>query len=127
MKVIYKGFSTHTYNVPGGSFSLTNIDLVNLDILSHIYTEKEERVMMCDFGTNIPLLAGEPLTELLMEDIHDELERVFDYDPRVEKLQLTITPYYDANSVVVTAVLRYIELNVVQDLNFTLNLDTGEG
>lgn len=127
MKIIYKGFSTHSYASLGGTFSLTNIDLVNLDILSHIYTERGERVMMPTFGTSIPTSAHEPLTELLVESIRDDLETVFNYDPRVEKIRLVLEPFFDSNSIVAQATLRYIELDVIEDLNFTINIDTGEG
>lgn len=127
MKVYYKGFSTHNYSSLGGTFSLTDIDLVNLDILSHIYTERGERVMMPTFGTSIPTSAHEPLTQQLIENIRDDLETVFNYDPRVEKIRLVLTPFYDSNSLVASATLRYIELNVIQDLNFVINIDMGEG
>lgn len=127
MQIFYKGFSTHSYASLGGTFSLTDIDLVNLDILSHIYTERGERVMMPTFGTSIPTSAHEPLDQKLIETIRDDLETVFNYDPRVEKMRLVLTPFYDSNSLVASATLRYIELNVVEDLNFVINIDTGEG
>ncbi len=125
MDVLYKGFSTHNYNTLGGTFSVTDVDLVNLDILSHIYTETDERVMMPGWGTDIPNKAFEPLTVELIEDIHDELDRVIDYDPRVEKIKVSVVPYYDQNTIVATVTLRYIELNVVDDLDFVINLETG--
>lgn len=125
-KIIYKGFSTHNYDKFSGTFSLTNIDLVNMDILSHIYTQRGERVMMPEFGTSIPNSAFEPLTQELLARIRDDLEAVIDYDPRVERERLLLVPYYDSNSIVASVTLRYIELNVIKDLNFVINIDTGQ-
>lgn len=125
MKILYKGFSTHNYTSLGGTFSVTDIDLVNLDILSHIYTERNERVMMPGWGTDIPNKPFEPLTNDLIEDVYDEIIRVVDYDPRVERIRVTVVPYIDANALVCSATLRYIELNDTDSFDFVLNLETG--
>ena len=125
MKIQYKGFSTHNYATLGGTFSMTDIDLVNMDILSHIYTEKRDRVMMPTYGTGVTSSAHEMLTDELVENIKDDLTTVINADPRVEKIRLVITPYYDSNSLVATLTLRYVELDVVDDLNFVINIDTG--
>jgi phage baseplate assembly protein W len=125
MGILYKGYSTHNYNTLGGTFKVTDVDLVNLDILSHIYTETNERVMMPGFGTSIPNMPFEQLTEDLIEELHDEIDRVIDYDPRVEKIKVVVVPYYDRNLIAATVTLRYIEINVIDDLDFILNLENG--
>jgi len=125
MDILYKGFSTHNYVLSGGSFSVTNVDLVNLDILSHIFTEKNERVMLPGWGTDIPNAPFEPLTSELIQNIRDDIERVINYDPRVELLTLTIAPYYDSNAIIASVTLQYIELNVSDALEFVLKLESG--
>lgn len=125
LKVIYKGYSTHNFDQLRGTFSLTDIDLVNMDILSHIYTSRRERVMMPEFGTNIPNAAFEPLTQELIASIRDDLEMVIDYDPRVERDRIILVPYYDSNSIVASVTLRYLEFDIEKDLNFVINIDTG--
>jgi phage baseplate assembly protein W len=124
MKIIYKGFSTHEYVKQGGTFSLTNVDLVNLDILNHIYTGRDERVMMPGWGTIIQDTPFEQLTQELLANIRDDLERVFEYDPRVKIISLTITPYADYNTIVASAFLQYIELDTTDTLNFVINLES---
>lgn len=125
MNIIYKGYSSHNFDTLRGTFGITNKELVNLDILSHIYTQKGDRVMMPTFGTNIPNAVFEPLTEQLIENIRDDLDQVINYDPRVEKINMVIIPYEDSNSIVANITLRYIELNIIDDLNFVINIDSG--
>jgi phage baseplate assembly protein W len=125
MKVLYKGFSTHNYSSLGGTFSVTDKDLVNLDILSHLYTETDERVMMPGFGTDIPNKPFEPLTNDLIEDVYDDITRVVDYDPRVKRITVSVVPYHDANALVCSVSLLYIELNDTDSFDFVLNLETG--
>ena len=100
--------------------------MVNLDILSHIYTETDERVMMPGWGTEIPNKTFEPLTHELIEDVYDELMRVINYDPRVELITISVVPYFDANALLASATLRYLELNVADDLDFVINLESGQ-
>ena len=122
-KIYYKGFSTNTY-MSTGSFSVRDIDLVKLDLLTHIFTKKRSRVMMADHGTIIPELPFEMITDELVDTIYDELKRVFDYDPRVNLVDLVVTPYHDINTIMAAAVLYYIEFDVVDVLNIEFNENT---
>ncbi len=126
MQVLYKGFSTHNYTVKDGTFRVTDVDLVNLDILSHIYTETNERVMMPGFGTIIPSMPFEPLTDRLIDRLYSDLHKVIEYDPRVELIEMNIVPYYDRNAIVASATLKYIELEVTDTLDFAINIDNGQ-
>jgi phage baseplate assembly protein W len=80
--------------------------------------------MMPDFGSNIPELAFEPLDEDLIDEVYSELMAVFDYDPRVNLVNMAVTPNFDNNSLYVNATLFYIELNEVID--FELNIQFEE-
>lgn len=124
MAKIYKGYSSFEFQ-NNGTFQLTDVDLVKMDLLNHIFTRRGERVMMPKFGTSIPDMTFEPIDDDLIDEIRDQLEIVFDYDPRVEVLELAVVPYEDMNTVRVNAILNFIELNTVD--NFNLNIDLGEG
>lgn len=115
---IYKGFSSYEYQ-KSKSFTLTDVEIVKMDLLNHIYTRRGERVMMPTFGTRIPDLAFEPLDPLTLDILREDLEQVVRFDPRVKLLTLDIIPYYDQNTVVASVRLLYIELNIVDtvDLN----------
>lgn len=117
---LYKGYSSHEY-YPRKTFSIRDIELVKLDLLNHIFTRRGERVMMPGFGTRIPDLPFEPLDDITISILEEDLRTVFAFDPRVELLELSVMPSYDTNSITVAARLLYIELNMVDtlDLNIT--------
>lgn len=119
-KVFYKGYSTATY-MTTGSLSVRDIELVKLDLLTHIFTRRGSRVMMSKYGTSIPELTFDMITEELLDKLYGELKAVFDYDPRVKLIELVVTPYPDINTVVAAAVLQYIEFDVIDVLNIEFN------
>lgn len=119
-KIYYKGYSTNTY-LSTGSFSVRDIELVKLDLLTHIFTKKGSRVMMANHGTTIPDMTFELITDELTDSLYDQLQYVFDYDPRVEVLDLVVTPYPDINTIMASAVLKYLEFDVVDVLNIEFN------
>jgi phage baseplate assembly protein W len=110
-KAIYKGFSSRDW-ITNRVFGLQNIDLVKRDLLNHIYTVKGERVMMPDFGTRIPVLAFEPNDEKTRAIVEEDLRYVFNYDPRVKLLDLSVLQLRDNNAIVALADLLYVEFNV---------------
>lgn len=79
--------------------------------------------MMPRFGTRIPDLAFEPLDDLTLVILEEDLRQVVALDPRVELLSLNIVPDYDANSVMATLQLRYIELNMVGNLDLNIQFE----
>lgn len=123
---LYKGFSSYEYQRTK-TFKISDIELVKLDLLNHIYTRKGERVMMPAFGTRIPDIVFEPLDDITLDIIREDLTAVFKFDPRVELLELIVQPNYDSNAVTAAARLRYIELNMedVLTLNITFE-ETGQ-
>lgn len=116
---LYRGFSSFQYEKEK-TFKVNDLELVKLDLLSHIFTRRGERVMMPMFGTRIPDLAFEPLDDITLDILRNDLLEVFKFDPRVSVLDLVITPNADENSVSATARLLYIELNLVDDLNLNI-------
>lgn len=119
MALIYNGFSSFEFQ-SNKTFNLTDVELVKMDLLNHIFTKKGERVNMPEFGTNIPNMAFEQLDDETLETIEGELRGVFEYDPRVEILELQVEPDYNGNSVTAGAKLFYVELQVSD--NFEINI-----
>jgi phage baseplate assembly protein W len=115
----YKGFSTYEY-MRSKSFTLTDIELVKMDLLNHIYTRRGERVMMPRFGTRIPDLAFEPLDPFLLDIIQEDLLQVINFDPRVELLDLVLNPLYDENTLTASIRLLFVEIGVQDTLNLNI-------
>lgn len=116
---IYKGFSFFKYGY-NKSIILTDIDLVKTDLINHIFTRRGERVKMPNFGTAIPDLLFQPLTNDLLDLIEEDLAAVFNYDPRVELESLQVIPIYDKQTVIASATIRYIELDTTDRLDLKL-------
>lgn len=115
----YRGYSSYEYE-KNKTFKITDLELVKLDLLNHIFTRRGERVMMPTFGTRIPDMAFEPLDQITVDIIRNDLLAVFNFDPRVEVLDLSVLPNYDTNSVVASARLLYVELNMVDTLDLNI-------
>jgi len=124
-KGLYRGFSSFEYQKVK-SFSLRDVELVKMDLLNHIFTLKGERVMMPTFGTLIPELVFEPLDEDIVDQVYEELETVFAYDPRVTTLRLEVFPNFENNAVMVAAELFYVELNMSGNIDLNIQFE-GEG
>lgn len=116
---LYKGFSSFEF-LNKKTFELTDIELVKLDLLNHIFTRRGSRVKMPNFGTEIPTLVFEPLDQELVEVVREQLQEVFEFDPRVEVLNFEVRPLFDQHTIIGSARLLYVELNSVD--NFELNI-----
>jgi len=119
---IYKGYSSFEFE-KSKSFSLRDVELVKMDLLNHIYTQKGTRIMMPTFGTIIPELVFEPLDEDTIDEVREDIKSVFDYDPRVEILKLGVFPDFNTNSLFVEATLLYVELDTVDDFNLNIQFE----
>lgn len=120
---LYKGFSSFEFENTG-SFKIADVELIKLDLLNHIFTRRGERVMMSRFGTIIPDLVFEPLDEETLDSLESELRLVFDFDPRVELLDLTVNPNADANTVTATVRIHCIELDTIELMNLNIEFES---
>lgn len=120
---LYIGMSTFEFQ-KSKSLRLTDIELVKLDILHHIFTQRGTRVMMPTFGSIIPELVFEPLDEDTIDELYSDLLDIFNFDPRVEIISLSVTPDFDTNSVFVEAKLFYIELDTADEFELNIQFES---
>lgn len=113
---LYRGFSTAAAYEGQRGFALSGVDLVNRDILNHIYTSPGERVMMPAFGTRIPGLAFEPLDEQTLEVVRRDLAAVVAAEPRVALLDMVVMALPDNSAIVALLDLQYLELDSQETL-----------
>lgn len=121
-KRLYKGYMSNKFDLVK-TFKSYDIELVKADLLNHIFTRRGERVMMPRFGTEIPELVFEPLTEDLVDLIKDEVRTVIEYDPRVSLINLQANADFDRQTVNVAANVLYVELNVTDNLEFNIEFE----
>ena len=124
-KGLYRGYSSYEYE-NNKTFKISDLELVKLDIMNHIFTRRGSRVMMPTFGTRIPDMAFEPLDEITEDIIRNDLIEVFNFDPRVQLLDMQVIPNPDANSLTVAARLLYVELGMVDTLNLNIIFEGSE-
>jgi len=127
-KNIYRGFSTKFYGKCNGTnttvdFSLKDLALIKQDLLNHIFTSRGERYMQPTFGTIIPDIIFEPLTDEVVVQIEEEIVRVIRSDPRVSLLNIQINGDPDFNTVTINLLLEYIELDVVDGFEFNIEFN----
>lgn len=119
MKRIYRGFSTKNF-LKTKSFKLYDAELVKEDLLRHIFTSLRSRPFVPEFGSIINSIIFQPLDDETVEEISSDVRRILDSDPRVQVLEFDVIPDEETNTVLVAAVLNYIELNFTD--RFDLNL-----
>lgn len=119
---LYRGYSSYEYEA-NKTFNLNDVELVKLDLLNHIFTRRGDRVMMPTFGTRIPDLSFEPMDEITLAVLEEDLRAVVAFDPRVELLNLVITPSYTTNSVTAAVRLLYIELDLTGDIDINITFE----
>lgn len=118
---LYRGFSTYEFQ-RSKTFRLSDVELVKMDILNHIFTRKGERVHMPTYGTRIPDIVFEPLDDITVDIIRDDILAVIRSDPRVRLIDVVTNPEYDTSSIAVDITLEYVELRMTDVINLNLQL-----
>ena len=85
---IYKGNGT-TYDK---FIDLFDKELVIEDLQNALFTARGERVMRPSFGTIIKDLLFDNWNDHVEETIKNDVRRVISYDPRIDLLELKVTP-----------------------------------
>lgn len=116
----YSGFSSVNF-IKDKNFKLTNINLIKQDLLNHIFTRKGERVNMYDWGTRIPDLLNEPLDDISLSIVEEDLDYVLNYDPRITLNDLTVIPLYEEKAIMAFSDITYNYLNF--DGQFDIRLE----
>lgn len=76
----YKGFSTVGKRF--GNFVYEDKEIAKRDLINHFYTRKGERLGNPEFGSILPSLVFEPLTDDVVTEVEDDVRDVITTDPR---------------------------------------------
>lgn len=120
---LYKGISFKNFS-KNKSIKLYDVELVKADILNHIFTRRGERVKMFNYGTRIPDLVFEPLDDIALSIVAEDLSSVIASEPRVQLVDMRIVPLYDRNVIIASLVLNYIEIDFTDQLDINIQFET---
>ena len=99
----YFGFSTYNR---AKKFKLTDFELVKQDLFNHFHIRKGEKLMQPNFGTIVWNVLFEPFTEEIKNLIVDDVQKVIDYDPRINAEQVKLIEY--TNGIQIEIDLKYV-------------------
>lgn len=102
---------------------LFDVELIKKDILNNIFTRRGQRVKMFTYGTRIPDLVFEPLDDISLTVIEEDLRKVVDNEPRVKLVSLRIVPLHDRGVVIANMVLEYLELDFTDTLDVSIKFE----
>ena len=106
----YTGFSSKNFE-RNKSFIIKNIEVVKNDLLNHIFTRKGARVKMFKFGTRIPDIQFQPLDEITLGIIEEDLRMVVAFYPRVSLRDLRLLAVAQDNMIIAVLDLNFLYLN----------------
>jgi phage baseplate assembly protein W len=118
---MYRGFSTINNN--SENFSLYDFYLIQQDILNHFNTRQGERLMNPEFGCVIWDFLYEQLTADVQNQILENVNRIINYDPRVQASQVMVTSYH--SGIQLECVLTYLPYNVSQAMQVRFDQANG--
>ncbi|MEM5877752.1 MAG: GPW/gp25 family protein [Candidatus Aenigmatarchaeota archaeon] len=111
-KRIFVGFSTVNRRI--SETKIYDVDLIKRDLLNNFMTRKGEKIMDPEYGSIIWDLLFEPFTEITKNQILSDVERIINFEPRVELLNANV--YAEDHGIIVVCNLVYKPFNIVDDL-----------
>lgn len=117
----YRGVST--VNPDNTSWVLYDIALIKQDIINHFHIRQGEKLSDPEFGTIIWDVLFEPLTENLKDAIVLNVQRIINYDPRVQAEQITVDSY--ESGIQIECRLTYLPYNISEQLRLSFDENAG--
>ena len=119
---LYRGISFRNFS-KNKSIKLYDVELIKKGTLNNIFTRRGERVKMFMYGTRIPDIIFEPLDDVSLGIIEEDIQMVVSNEPRVTLLNAQIIPRYDQGEVIVNLNLLYLELDFTDQLSVRITFE----
>ena len=117
----YRGFST--VNPDNSSFVLYDIALIKQDILNHFHIRQGEKLSNPEFGTIVWDALFEPLTERMKDAIVRNVEKIVNYDPRVQVNNVIVDSY--ESGIQVECTLLFLPYNISESIKMKFDEEAG--
>lgn len=105
---------------------LTDLELAKRDLLNHFGIRKGEKWTNPDFGSNLPYYVFQPLDQITIDLITQDVFDVVTYDPRFELSSEEVIVNDDGQSVTVIIELLYIPTTTATDLQIKFDREFEE-
>lgn len=135
---IYKGFSTKSFKFSSatsivgtldndfGPYTITDKDLIIMDLLNHFGTRKGEKLMNPGYGCIIWDRLFDPLTSELKDAILNDVSTIIRSDPRIGVIdQITLQESPDGTGILFDASIVIKSTNELVALNLLFDNTTG--
>jgi phage baseplate assembly protein W len=135
---LYKGFSTKGFNYSSpttivgtldndfGPYSLTDKNLIIMDLLNSLNIRKGEKLMNPGYGCSIWDKLFEPLTKSLKDDLYKEIDNMVRSDPRISMLNtVTIDESPDGTGLLIDIQVLLKESNELVNMNLAFDGTNG--
>lgn len=121
MAITYKGFNTQGKNF-SNSYTLTGFDIAKQDLVNHFNIRKGEKLQNPAFGSIIWDSLYEPMTDVQVEAVKQNIREILDYDPRLSAQEINVDQY--EHGLVIEVNLKFIPDQIMERLLFDFNTDT---
>lgn len=116
----YRGYST-VYNSKNPK--VYDTEIVKQDLLNYLNTRKGERVMNPSFGTIIWDVIFDPLTDVIKEEIRNDLGKILNSDPRF--IPLNVNFYEREHGLIIEITVEYSNTDQTETLIINFDKDKG--
>ena len=111
--VTFKGFSS---KADKRNFKVYDFECVKQDLINRLSVRKGERVENPEFGTIIYDCLFEPFTEVLKEQILEDITANLNADPRIATEEIIVSE--EDHGIAIQATIKYIPLDITEKLQF---------
>ena len=111
--VTFKGFSSKAEKQ---NFKVYDFECVKQDLINRLSVRKGERVENPEFGTIIYDCLFEPFTEVLKEQITEDITANLNADPRLSTKEIIVSE--EDHGIAIQATITYIPLDITEKLQF---------
>ena len=111
--VTYKGFSS---KADKQSFKVYDFECVKQDLINRLSVRKGERVENPEFGTIIYDCLFEPFTDVLKDQITEDITANLNADPRLSTEEILVSE--EDHGIAIQATIKYVPLDITEKLIF---------
>ena len=111
--VTFKGFSS---KADQRNFKIYDFECVKQDLINRLSVRKGERVENPEFGTIIYDCLFEPFTDILKDQILEDITANLNADPRISTEEIIVTEA--EHGIAIQATIKYIPLDITEKLQF---------